>query len=72
MVFVDDLHIWKGRTDKAKALARDIVTKLGTQASMAAIFTSRSCDGFSRSSAAATCSPSPRPVSPPADSIVWT
>ena len=41
MVFVDDLHIWKGRTDKAKALARDIVTKLGTQASMAVIFTSR-------------------------------
>lgn len=41
MVFIDDLHIWKGRTDKAKALARDIVTKLGTQASMAVIFTSR-------------------------------
>ncbi len=41
MVFVDDLHIWKGRTDIAKALARDIVTKLGTQASMAVVFTSR-------------------------------
>ncbi|MEI6243761.1 MAG: VWA domain-containing protein [Acidobacteriota bacterium] len=41
MVVVDDLHIWKGRTDKAKALARDIVIKLGTQASMAMIFTSR-------------------------------
>ena len=41
MVVVDDLHIWKGRTDRAKSLARDIVTKLGTQASMAVIFTSR-------------------------------
>ena len=41
MVFIDDLHIWRGRTDKAKALARDIVTKLGTQASMAVVFSSR-------------------------------
>jgi len=41
MVFIDDLHIWKGRTDKAKALARDIVTNLGTQASMAVMFSSR-------------------------------
>lgn len=40
MVVVDDLHIWKGRTDKAKALARDVVTKLGAQASMALLFTS--------------------------------
>jgi VWFA-related protein len=41
MVMIDDLHIWKGRTDKTKDLARDIVTKLGNQASMALIFTSR-------------------------------
>ena len=41
MVVIDDLHIWRGRTDKAKALARDIVTKLGSEASMAVVFTSR-------------------------------
>jgi len=41
MVFIDDLHIWKGRTDKAKALARDIVARLGPQASMAIVFSSR-------------------------------
>lgn len=41
MVFIDDLHIWQGRTDKAKALAQDIVTKLGSQASMAVVFSSR-------------------------------
>lgn len=41
MVFIDDLRIWRGRTDKAKALAHDIVTKLGNQASMAVVFTSR-------------------------------
>lgn len=41
VIVIDDLHIWRGRTEKAKALARDIVTKLGTQASMAVIFSSR-------------------------------
>lgn len=41
MVVVDDLHIWQGRSDKARELARDIVMKLGTEASMAVIFTSR-------------------------------
>ena len=40
MVVVDDLHIWKGRTDKAKELTRDIIVKLGGQASMALLFTS--------------------------------
>lgn len=40
MVFVDDLHIWQGRTDKAKALANDIVSRLGPQASMAMVFSS--------------------------------
>ena len=39
MVVIDDLHIWKGRTDKARALAQDIVTNLGNQASMAVVFT---------------------------------
>ena len=40
MIVIDDLHIWKGRTDKAKELARDVVTKLGAQSSMALLFTS--------------------------------
>ncbi len=40
MIVVDDLHIWKGRTNKAKDLARDVITKLGDQASMALLFTS--------------------------------
>ena len=40
LMLVDDLHIWKGRTDKARQLARDVVTTLGAQASMAVIFTS--------------------------------
>ncbi len=41
IVVIDDLHIWKGRTDTARALARDLVTRLGRQASMGVIFTSR-------------------------------
>jgi len=41
MLFIDDLHIWRGRTDTAKAVARDLVTRLGTQASMAVMFSSR-------------------------------
>jgi len=41
MLVIDDLHIWQGRTDSAKELAREVVTKLGTQASMGLIFTSR-------------------------------
>lgn len=40
MVVVDDLHIWKGRTDKARELTRDVIVKLGEQASMAVLFTS--------------------------------
>ena len=40
ILVVDDLHIWKGRTDKARDVARDVVTKLGAQASMAVLFTS--------------------------------
>ncbi|HUR21048.1 MAG TPA: VWA domain-containing protein [Vicinamibacterales bacterium] len=41
MVLIDDLHIWKGRTEKAKALANDIVARLGPEASMSVLFTSR-------------------------------
>ncbi len=41
LLVIDDLHIWKGRVDQAKAIARDVVMKLGAQASMAVIFTSR-------------------------------
>lgn len=40
MLVVDDLHIFKDRTDKARELARDVITKLGAQASMAVLFTS--------------------------------
>ena len=40
VVIVDDLHIFRGRTDKAKAVATDVVTNLGAQASMAVLFTS--------------------------------
>jgi VWFA-related protein len=40
IVVIDDLHIWKGRTDRAKEISRDVVTRLGAQASMAVLFTS--------------------------------
>lgn len=40
LMVVDDLHIWKGRTDAARNIARDVITKLGAQASMAVLFTS--------------------------------
>jgi VWFA-related protein len=40
LLVVDDLHIWRGRTDKAKELAREVVAKLGDHASMALLFTS--------------------------------
>lgn len=40
VLVVDDLHVWKGRTEKTKQLAREVVTKLGAQASMAVLFTS--------------------------------
>jgi VWFA-related protein len=41
VMVVDDLHIYKGRTDRARSIARDVITTLGTQASMAVLFTSR-------------------------------
>lgn len=40
IVVVDDLHIWKGRTEQARELARRVITTLGAQASMAVLFTS--------------------------------
>jgi VWFA-related protein len=40
ILVVDDLHIYKGRTDRAKELARDVVRKLAPGAFMAVLFTS--------------------------------
>jgi VWFA-related protein len=40
VVIIDDLHIWKGRTDKTRQLATDVVTNLGAQSSMAVLYTS--------------------------------
>jgi len=40
IMVIDDLHIWKGRTDRAKQISRDVVDRLGAQSSMAVLFTS--------------------------------
>lgn len=40
VIVVDDLHIYKGRTDTARQIARAIVRDLGSQASMGMLFTS--------------------------------
>ncbi|HEX6323145.1 MAG TPA: VWA domain-containing protein [Vicinamibacterales bacterium] len=40
VVVVDDLHIWRGRTETAKEIARGILDRLGRDASMAILFTS--------------------------------
>ncbi|MEZ5320307.1 MAG: VWA domain-containing protein [Vicinamibacterales bacterium] len=40
VMVIDDLHIYRGRTDRARDLARDVVTQLGPEASMAVLFTS--------------------------------
>ena len=40
VMVVDDLHIWQGRTDTARTIARDVLLKLGRDASMAVLFTS--------------------------------
>src|SRR4051812_32637902 len=40
VMVLDDLHIYKERTDRAKEIARKIVTELGGQSSMAVLFTS--------------------------------
>jgi VWFA-related protein len=40
VIVVDDLHIYKGRTDTARQITRAIVRDLGSQASMGLLFTS--------------------------------
>jgi VWFA-related protein len=40
VMVVDDLHIWKDRTDRAKEIARKVIADLGAQSSMAVLFTS--------------------------------
>jgi VWFA-related protein len=40
VMVVDDLHIWKGRTDRAKEIARKVAADLGPASSMAVLFTS--------------------------------
>jgi VWFA-related protein len=40
VMVVDDLHIYKDRTDKAKEIARNVLTQLGPASSMAVLFTS--------------------------------
>lgn len=40
VLVIDDLHIWKGRTDRARQIAHDVIDRLGAQSSMAVLFTS--------------------------------
>jgi VWFA-related protein len=40
VMVIDDLHIFKGRTDRTKDIARSVVRDLGGEASMAVLFTS--------------------------------
>ena len=40
VMVVDDLHFYKGRTERAQDIARKIIFQLGPQASMAVLFTS--------------------------------
>jgi VWFA-related protein len=40
IMVIDDLHIWKSRTDRAKEISRDVVNRLGPESSMAVLFTS--------------------------------
>jgi VWFA-related protein len=40
VMVIDDLHIWKDRTDRAKEIARKVLTDLGPLSSMAVLFTS--------------------------------
>ena len=40
VLVIDDLHIWHGRTEAAKTIARSVLEKLGADASMAVLFTS--------------------------------
>ena len=40
VLVVDDLHIWRGRTDRAKQIAHDVIDRLAPRSSMAVLFTS--------------------------------
>lgn len=40
VMVIDDLHIYRGRVDRAKTIAKDVLAKLGGDASMAVLFTS--------------------------------
>jgi len=40
VLVIDDLHIYRGRTDRARDIARSVLTDLGPQSSMAVLFTS--------------------------------
>lgn len=40
VMVVDDLHIYTGRTDRAKEIARNVLAQLGAESSMAVLFTS--------------------------------
>jgi VWFA-related protein len=40
VLVLDDLHIYKGRTERAKQIARNTIQNLGAQGSMAVLFTS--------------------------------
>lgn len=41
VMVIDDLHIYKERTDRAKEIARKVLLDLGAQSSMAVLFTSQ-------------------------------
>ena len=41
VMVVDDLHIYKERTDRAREIAQKVVSELGPQSSMAVLFTSQ-------------------------------
>jgi VWFA-related protein len=40
VMVIDDLHIWRGRTDRVKEIARQVLARLGPEATMAVLFTS--------------------------------
>jgi len=40
VMVLDDLHIYKERTDRARQIARDVIAQFGPQSSMAVLFTS--------------------------------
>ena len=41
VMVLDDLHVYKERTDRARAIARQVLADLGPQSSMAVLFTSQ-------------------------------